>query len=231
MSLPEDQSHLDNVRKQLESVVGELNTLLGKDGSGAVAGGSASSQFPKHIHFKIFRDYIEHEDELVNQRLLWNINIQGFLFASYGFSVQKLAEVQVTQKLAEAQAHLVLTPETTGITALRWFMVILPLFGIFISVLSFKGVRAAQYAIRRLSRDWEKAVNERLLFPLDDPLLPGMIGGGYKKGENPDEGGENQTHIWGFLAPLWFPRIFIAAWLFVLISYLGPLLLLKFGKH
>jgi hypothetical protein len=33
-------------------------------------------------HYKLFRDYIEHEDGLVNQRLLWNINIQGFLFAT-----------------------------------------------------------------------------------------------------------------------------------------------------
>jgi hypothetical protein len=34
------------------------------------------------------------EDELLNHRITWNLAIQGFLFATYGFSIQKLAEVQ-----------------------------------------------------------------------------------------------------------------------------------------
>src|SRR5580658_9768416 len=86
MSLQDDRNSLDQVRTQLETAMAGLSALLGGSGTG---GGGAASQVPKHVHYKLFRDYIEHEDSLINQRLLWNINIQGFLFAAYGLSVQK----------------------------------------------------------------------------------------------------------------------------------------------
>src|SRR5437879_8379854 len=44
--------------------------------------------------YRIFRTYVEHEDDLINQRQTWNLTIQGFLFASYAFSLQKLVEAE-----------------------------------------------------------------------------------------------------------------------------------------
>src|ERR1051325_2213045 len=103
MSLPEDRTHLEQVRAKLEEAASELNALLGIQGAngGSPAGGDPCSGLPIHVHYKIFRDYIEHEDGLIDKRLLWNINIQGFLFATYGFSVQKLAEVQAVSRHVE----------------------------------------------------------------------------------------------------------------------------------
>jgi hypothetical protein len=226
MSLKDDQSHLDRVRAQLESAVAELSTLLGKDGPVSGGSGAASSQLAKHVHFKMFRDYIEHEDGLIDKRLLWNINIQGFLFATYGFSVQKLAEMQALKGETVAP---------TGITSLRGFMVILPMLGIVISILSFVGVIAAQRAIAQLSHDWHEAEKEHLpnaTPPPDGPRLPGIIGGGYTGETPPDECDRLAAHKGGFRAPLWFPWIFVVAWLLVLVSYFGPIVMVwfKFGR-
>jgi hypothetical protein len=43
--------------------------------------------------YVLYRDYIKHEDELINARISWMINIQSFLIATFGFSYQKKFEV------------------------------------------------------------------------------------------------------------------------------------------
>ena len=235
MSIPDDQSHLDNVRKQLETAVGELSALLGKDGPGANAGGAVPSQLAKHIHFKIFRDYIEHEDELVNARLLWNINIQGFLFATYGFSLQKLAEIQ------NPPMSPVRPISGIGAFALDWLIIILPVLGTLISTFSLIGIVAAQRAIAQLTCDWGEALKEYLPGtppPPSGPLLPGIIGGGDGDPTRVKRswGDLNlRTHKLGFLAPVVFPVIFAGTWIALFVSYRFPYLLnsylLNSGRH
>lgn len=44
--------------------------------------------------YRMFRAYVEHEDGLTNQRLSWNFTIQGFLFAAYTLSSNKIADVK-----------------------------------------------------------------------------------------------------------------------------------------
>ena len=51
-------------------------------------------QLTKHDYFKVFREYRICEQNLLNQRITWNLTIQGFLFATLGFCVQKLAELK-----------------------------------------------------------------------------------------------------------------------------------------
>jgi hypothetical protein len=189
-------------------------------------------------HYKLFRDYIEHEDSLINERLLWIINIQGFLFATYGFSVQKLADVQ-------ALPH---AKELAGAKALYWLILILPILGVAISFYSLKGVKAAQNAIRQLTADWLEARKQhtghppRILSEL--PKLPVIIGGGYKGRASGDYGGHSRwavfpghrlpdAHSEGFRAPIMFPVIFIVVWLLLLISFSGLWIyyLQKFGLH
>jgi hypothetical protein len=152
-------------------------------------------QLSIHEHYKLFRDYIEHEDGLINKRLLWNINIQGFLFATYGFSLQKLAEIKIPQD----------GPAIIGVTALQWLICVLPILGIAISVFSFMGVIAAQNAIDQLKADWGQAEKQHVL----KIILPGITGGGHSK-----------AHPLGFRAPKWFPGIFILTWLFLFVFYI-----------
>ncbi len=203
----------------------------------SVQASASSSKLSYHQHYKIFRDYIEHEDGLIDKRLLWNINIQGFLFATYGFSVQKLAEVQ-GHRLAEL----------SGAKALYWLIFLLPLLGIGISVYSLKGVDAAQNAIRKLKDDWEAAEKQhtegepRILYEL--PKLPGIIGGGDAGTASCQANTQgiagrppflkkwleslrprkypHDAHTEGFRAPQMFPKIFITAWVALFASYCIP---------
>jgi hypothetical protein len=187
---------LEGIASTLESVRSRI--LLGDD---------ASSKLPIQEHYKLFRDYVEHEDSLIDHRLLWNINIQGFLFATYGFSVQKLAEVQIH---SGAQ-------EIIGAQALYWLIGVLPFFGIAVSVWSFLGVIAAQDAIASLTKQWEEIEGEYRKRG-STLALPKLIGGGDLK-----------AHKWGFLAPKSFPWVFVAAWALLLIHY--GIVLGHFWKH
>jgi hypothetical protein len=43
--------------------------------------------------YETFRNYVRHEDTLINNRLTWILTIHGFLYATYGFTLQKELEV------------------------------------------------------------------------------------------------------------------------------------------
>lgn len=43
--------------------------------------------------YQQFRDYAKHEDGLINNRMTWIFNIHGFLYATYGFTLQKKLEI------------------------------------------------------------------------------------------------------------------------------------------
>ena len=173
---------------------------------------SGHDDLHRHQHFKLYRDYLEHEDFLIDKRLLWNLSIQGFLFATYGLSVQKLAEVQSHQPTAGN--------EILGAWALHALLFALPALGVVISFLSWQGVHAARTAIKRLDDEWKAIENDYQAAhkaakphqPL--PQLPNITGGGAPL-----------AHDWGLRAPLFYPWAFIVVWgalfLFnvVLISY------------
>ena len=42
---------------------------------------------PNVLFYQLTRSHIEHEDELLHQRLTWLFAIQAFLFTAYGFSL------------------------------------------------------------------------------------------------------------------------------------------------
>lgn len=42
--------------------------------------------------YKVFRGYVMEESGLINSRLVWIITINGFLFTTYGFTLQKEIE-------------------------------------------------------------------------------------------------------------------------------------------
>jgi hypothetical protein len=208
MSLPDEQSRINKPAKLIEDAKAELSAVVGVQGTDVSMSGAISSQLPKHVHYKIFRDYIEHEDGLVNNRLLWNINIQGFLFATYGFSVQKLAEIQ----------HGVEGTGGSGATALRWLLVILPFFGGSISFLSWQGVMAAQKATINVKTLWMNTAEKE--HPAGHPTLPGITGGG-----------EGPNTIAGHKAPKIFPWLFIGAWVLLFLAYVWPSYIWPFLSH
>jgi hypothetical protein len=49
--------------------------------------------------YELFRDYVKHQDSLINNRLSWLLTIHGFLYATYGFTIQK--KLEVAQHIAD----------------------------------------------------------------------------------------------------------------------------------
>lgn len=197
MNLKDVQTHLDEERGHLESVVAELVTLLGKENSTAVL---ASSKLPTHEHYRIFRSYIEHEDNLINNRVTWNLAVQGFLFATYGFSLQNLAEVEANPNFA-AQIKL-----SHSVMQLKILVLAIPLVGFALSLGVFFAVRAAQIALKKLREDCKTEVLDKAHEASCYLPLPGGAG-------------KPWAIRLGFVPPFAIPLVFALAWaiLFVLL--------------
>lgn len=176
-------------------------------------------------HYKVLRAYVEHEDELINNRLLWNLTVQGFLFAAYGFSVQKLVEME------NDGAALTDTP---SLLALHATLVVLPILGFYISLYSRRGVNAAQIATLSVNRLWVDIRDNHYPASLRN-LLPELIGAGDPRRIRPEIPKSNKDALrqatagkitdatvrWGFEAPYRFPRLFMGAWASVAAAYVA----------
>jgi hypothetical protein len=93
-----------------------------------------------------FRDYLEHEDDLINSRLTWSLTVHGFLFASYGILLGKIAD-DFTE-LQKVGTHILL--EEHIISALFLFQVPVAALGLFIGYSSWRAIIASHNAIQHL---------------------------------------------------------------------------------
>ena len=113
--------------------------------------------------YSIYRDYIKHEDDLLNRRLMSNIILEGFLFATDGFSHELLHAAAFHDGL---MADLKVLP------------MVLPFVGIAAGVLTVMSIVAAQSAIAGLKKDWEEIACE--IDPKALSRLPALTGAGQK---------------------------------------------------
>jgi hypothetical protein len=108
--------------------------------------------------YELFRDYVKHEDELINNRLSWLLTIHGFLYATYGFTIQKKLEVaqhmaDVLQGKSSEYVNCYVSLGNLGITIaqVEFFLIFLVLIGFFISVVGLLSIRAATLASHNLN--------------------------------------------------------------------------------
>jgi len=104
------------------------------------------------------RKQIEHEDELINQRLNWFLVTQGFLMAAFG---------------------TVFAGEGTSINAgegmVRPVLVCMCLVGTLLSVLSFFGIRTAHLSIKALRETWVERLEKDATPGSEKPGFPRII--------------------------------------------------------
>jgi len=169
----------------------------------------AQSGLTEWQHYEIFRDYVKHEDDLINHRLNWNFTIQGFLFAAYTLSMQKIAELKIAV-LAHSHPQMALSlfnSSTLGLRELRIAMLMVALVGLFVSFGVYLSVSAARMAIDEVTEKWNSLYSDYQPNPergkphCHGLYLPGIIGGG-----------RLMAHKLGFYAPRWLSLGFIAAW-------------------
>jgi hypothetical protein len=177
----------------------------------------------------IYRSYIQHEDDLINNRTTWLITIQSFLLATFGFSYQKWLEVFTRYVENKTSNHLFFsflldkpTADTERYTLFMnmaftnygLFLLALCAIGFAVGGISFYSIKAAALAIEQLTDTW--ADIEKKIGP--DCHFPKIIGGGSK---------EAAKH--GLRFPTFLPRFFMALWAVTVIAviysqYVSPFL-------
>jgi hypothetical protein len=116
--------------------------------------------------YKVYRDYMKHEDDLLNQRTTWLLVIQGFLFATLAVLGEWVSPKDPLSDLLRTE-RLYLIYVLVGV-------------GIFIAVAAFISILAANEAIDSLQEKWEKELREHYRAE-DWDLFPEIAGGGHKK--------------------------------------------------
>ncbi len=96
-------------------------------------------------YYKIIRSQIEHEDNLINQRLSWFIAAQAFLFTAYAILLNAPTDVRA-QKFATQQNLL---------------LFLVPVVAIGMSILIYTTIFAATIAMAHLRRLLESRVQEK----------------------------------------------------------------------
>jgi hypothetical protein len=136
-----------------------------------------------------YRDYMKHEDDLINQRSSWHLLLQGFLFATFGV-------------MGEWQAG-----DDKGFLHPQRFLILygLVVMGFLISIFASFSILAANTAINRLQKQWDDLPRKLNIPESFCQLLPGLAGGG-----------SNSARLWGKSPAIAIPFIVALAWLWVL---------------
>jgi hypothetical protein len=153
--------------------------------------------------FTLFRDYVKHEDMLINQRMTWMITIQSFLIAMFGFSYQKKLEIiskVFTEKslLEDKLVGFMQTVQTYNV-----FLIIICMIGIGMSWITGYLLEAANLSIGGLEKKWETTSE---LYEIKH--LPKLTGG-YDADIKAKETGKKLSIL--------LTRFFIGFWAFLVI--------------
>jgi hypothetical protein len=103
--------------------------------------------------YQVVRSQIEHEDNLVSQRLSWLLASQAFLFTAYAITLN--GPVQLHYQAYESHVRLLI--------------VLLPLVGIISALLIWASILAGIAAMKKLKSDFEQRVGKSV--PLGLPPI------------------------------------------------------------
>ena len=151
--------------------------------------------------YSAYRQYLNHEHGLINHRLTWNFTIQGFLFTSYAFVLNKAADVRIalSQRMMEGVGQLLI-----ALHDLEILLLVIGAVGIIASIAVQLSVWGAILSMHSLKERWHN-------LKFDKQQDVGDVGSsrGY-----PDimGGGSPPATVLGFLAPLILSFALIAAW-------------------
>jgi hypothetical protein len=189
--------------------------------------------------YNIYRDYVKHEDNLINNRMTWLLSIHGFLYATYGLTLQK--KFEISQKIVESTSHVSAfvwdAPGMSGAMEgygfdyvsfqIDVFLIGIGLVGIFISRIALESIEAAGRATQTLRTNANIAFGMDLesTGPAGSEATPIGVGARLRKKlwlPQITGGGLGDHEINGFIAPRGIPRILIVSWVFSLVLMIYP---------
>ncbi|HVM62185.1 MAG TPA: hypothetical protein VMV72_15080 [Verrucomicrobiae bacterium] len=134
-------------------------------------------------YYNVIRSRIEHEDNLVVQRLSWLVASQSFLFTAYAI---------VTNGLASQPA---LQPGCARfLTQLQLLYQLIPVVGTLTSILIYISILAAVVSMRQLRKSYHSR------FPDDEKGIPSIMT-------------HAPIRLFGHTAAVLLPLVFITIWL------------------
>jgi hypothetical protein len=170
--------------------------------------------------YALFRDYVKHEDALVNNRLTWILTIHGFLYATYGLTIQKRLEIiayisnSIFVHLNEQEQFFHAANLPYYLLEIRVFLIFLCFIGSFISGYGFVSIRAAHRASSSLRQIFEEQFKK--FEPSWYPDVPNLryLGDEEKYFVVPTiEGAGRERFIKvGLIASLTIPLILLGGW-------------------
>ena len=140
----------------------------------------------KAEYYGLIRGQIEHQDNLVNQRVIWQIISQSFFFGAYA----SLLNAPKEAKSAFFEAEQIL---------LIW---LLPIAGLLAGALTYASIIASLKSIEHLHKLYDEYARSRA-DDVSSKLFPYIQG-------------PPHLLKWAKVSPTWMPVVFSVAWLLVL---------------
>ncbi|OQW37255.1 MAG: hypothetical protein A4E19_13910 [Nitrospira sp. SG-bin1] len=138
-------------------------------------------------YYGLIRGQIEHHDQLINQRVTWQIITQAFFFGAYATLLN--AQKEAKNPLFEAEQLLLL-----------W---LLPVAGLLAGALAYVSIIASLKNIDHLRALYENFAQSKTPEDASTKLYPHIQGPAY-------------LTKWAKLTPMWMPVVFTTAWLIIL---------------
>ena len=151
-----------------------------------------SGDLTRAQYYDRIRSQIEHEDELVNLRVVWQLLVQSFFFSTYATLLN--ANRETKSAIFEQQQ-----------TVLLWLV---PSTALLAGLLTCVSVASSLLAIRRLRRLYESYAQERDDDDRSNRLFPPIQGSG-------------PLRRLGSVSPIGLPVVFIVTWLILLASLIA----------
>lgn len=186
--------------------------------------------------YSAFRDYAKHEDTLINYRLGWILTIHGFLYATYGFTLQKELEV-----LGHNGVDLQAPALCYSLTQADFFLFCIAIVGMSISILGWLSISAAKRALASIDQIFQTnhthtlETTKRGKRTTDMYLIPGLYrfpaiqGGGLR--ENVSRGLSASTLIPWILCISWIASLTFLAVVYFHMTDLSCLRLSPLSKQ
>lgn len=192
---------------------------------------------PKRVEeiFSLYRDYLKHEDNLINQRTTWLITIQSFLIATFGFSYQKKFEI-LTKFYSDAltRCNIPIQPREVPkdifkgfpeigeiIRNYNHFFYALNFIGLITSILALISISAAVAATFELRNKWYgiSSFSQPLILNREHSKRISNYSPLFRLDHLPDisGGGSKYAHFSGKALSIIVPLSFLVFWLTVFI--------------
>ncbi len=176
--------------------------------------------------FDIWRDYIKHEDNLINNRVTWFVAFQSFLIATYGIIFSN------TLRVLAGDHNLTQDGYIAFVLTAYCILLMINIAGLGTAHSTYVSVMAASNAIRQLALDWSRflALFNNKFGPAGINLNADMLKSRYWLIPGITGGGAETNVKLGFRLAANLPRFMHNLWYFLL---LPPLLMffIRAGGH